>query len=96
MTVCEDILAKLMVEPITKIIGKPGQGHITILESELAAKAAKIKTTDDMMEKGRKYCFLVIVLGKTKCATVWQSREHHQKTSVATKNLSNPRIYPLT
>ena len=47
MTVSKDILAKLMAEPITKSIDEPGQGDITILESELVAKAAKIKTTDD-------------------------------------------------
>ena len=54
MTVHEDILTKLTAKPITKIVGEHGHQDITILESELAEKAAKIKTTDDMVEKGRK------------------------------------------
>ena len=70
MTVSENILAKLTAEPITKIVGESDQGEITILESEFVAKAAKIKTTDDMVENGWKYGFLVIVLGKTKNGVV--------------------------
>ena len=70
MTICKDILAKLMVDPITKIIGEPGQGDINTLESKLVAKAAKIKTTDDLVKKGHKYGFLVVVLGRTKYGTV--------------------------
>ena len=46
------MMAALMANPITKIIGEPDQGDINTLESELAAKAAKIKTTEDMVEKG--------------------------------------------
>ena len=55
MTVQEDILAELTAETMTKIIGEPGQGDIKILEAELAEQAAKIKTTEDLIEKGRKY-----------------------------------------
>ena len=46
-----------MVEPFTKIIGEPGQGNISNLEAELAKRAAKIKTTEDMVENGYKYEF---------------------------------------
>ena len=35
MTVKEDILAELTVEPVTKIVLKPGQVEINILEAEL-------------------------------------------------------------
>ena len=66
MTVCKDILAELTVETIMKIVSEPGQEEIIILESELVAKLAKIKTTNDMAEKRQKYGFLVIILGKTK------------------------------
>ena len=51
MTVWEDILAVLSAEPITEIIGEPGQGDIITLEQELAEKAAKIKTTVDFILK---------------------------------------------
>ena len=54
MTVQEDILAELTVEPITKIIGVPGQGNINILEAELAEWVAKIKTIEDLIKNGRK------------------------------------------
>ena len=70
MTVHEDILAKLTAEPVTKIIGEPSQGDINTLEAKLVEKAAKTKTTDDMVEKGQKYGFIVVVLGKTKYRTV--------------------------
>ena len=52
MMVREDILAKLMKDPITKIIRKHSQGDIDTLEKELAEKAAKIKITEDVVEKG--------------------------------------------
>ena len=42
MTIQEDILAKLMAEPITKFIVGQGQGDVSNLESELAERAAKI------------------------------------------------------
>ena len=57
MTVQEDILAELTAEPITKYIGEPGQGDINIIEAELTQRVAKIKTTEDLVEKGRKYGF---------------------------------------
>ena len=66
MTIHEDILTKFMAEPITKIVSEPGQEDITILKSKLVVNAAKIKTTHDMVEKGRKYGFLVTVIGKNK------------------------------
>ena len=63
MKVREDILVKLMADPITKIIEEPGQGDINKLQQDLAEKAAKMKTTEDMVEKGRKFDFLRVVLG---------------------------------
>ena len=65
MTVWEDILTELTVKLITKIIGEPGQGDIYILEAELAKWVAKIKTTEDIIDKWHKYGFLVLVLGQT-------------------------------
>ena len=50
MTVREDITAKLMAEPITKVNSEPGQGDINQLESESTKRAAKIKTMEDMIE----------------------------------------------
>ena len=55
MTIQEDILAELTAEPITKIIGEPGQGDINILEAKLTEQVAKIKTMEDLVKKGRKY-----------------------------------------
>ena len=46
MTVHEDILAELTIEPITEIIGEPGQGDLNIVEAELMECVAKIKTTE--------------------------------------------------
>ena len=57
-----------MADPIKKTIGGPGQGEKNTLESELAEKAAKIKTIEDMVEKGCKHGFLVLVLGKKSMA----------------------------
>ena len=65
MVVREDILIKLMSNPITKIIGEPSQGNINTLKQELAEKAAKIK-----VKKGRKFVFLVVVLLCHKYGTV--------------------------
>ena len=48
----KNILAKLIANPITKIIGESGHEGINTLESELVTKGAKIKTTVDMIEKG--------------------------------------------
>ena len=75
MTIREDILAELTAEPIIKIIGKPGQGDINILEAELAEQAAKIKTTEDLIESGRKYGFLVLVLGQKQYGMVIGNEE---------------------
>ena len=47
MTIQEDILAELTVEPITKIIGELGQGHTKILEAELTEQVANFTTTED-------------------------------------------------
>ena len=90
--VSEDILAELMADPMTKIIGESGQGGIGTPESELAAKAAKIKTTDDMIEKDQKHGFLV-VLGRAKYSTVignWTV----QWTSPEDSGSSNKTIWP--
>ena len=61
MMVREYILAKLSADPITKIMREPGQGNIDILEQELAEKVAKIKTTEDVVGKGKKFIFLVVL-----------------------------------
>ena len=64
MTVWEDILAELKAEPITKIIEELGQKDINILEAKLTEWVAKIKTTEDLIKKRRKYEFLIFVLGQ--------------------------------
>ena len=64
MTVKEDILAELTARPIIKINGELGQQDINILEAELAEWAAKIKTTEDLLDKRHKYGFLILVLGQ--------------------------------
>ena len=70
MMVREDILADLTTEPVTKIMGKPGQGDINLLEQELAEEAAEMKTTVDVVEKGKKFVFFVVVLGQQKYGAV--------------------------
>ena len=75
MTIREDILGELTAEPRTKIIGEPRQGDIKILEAELAKRAAKIKTTKHLIENGRKYRFLVLVLGQKQYVTVIGNEE---------------------
>ena len=62
----DNILAKLTSELIMKFIGEPDQDNINTLEQKLAEKAAKIKTTEDVVEKGCKDEFLVAVSGKNK------------------------------
>ena len=64
MTVREDILAELTTDPITKIIGELGHGNRIILKAEPTEWVAKIKTTEDMNEKGCEYRFLILILGK--------------------------------
>ena len=68
--VWEDILAKLTADWVTKIIGEPGQGNINTFEQELTEKVTKFKITEDVVEKGRKFCFLVVVLGQQKYRAV--------------------------
>ena len=70
MTVREDILAKLKANPIMKIIGEPRQGDINTLKQERAEKTAKIKMTEDVVEMGRRFCFIVVVLGHQKYGIV--------------------------
>ena len=70
MTVREDILVELTMDPITKIIEEHGQGGPNILEAELREQVAKIKTTEDMIEQGCKYGFLILILGKTQFSQV--------------------------
>ena len=59
-----------MADPITKIVGESGQGDVNTLEQELAEKAANIKNTKNVVEKGCKVGFLVVFLGKNKYGTV--------------------------
>ena len=54
-----------MAKPIAKIIGGPGQGNINNLELELAKWAAKMETTEDMVEKECKDGFLILVLSQS-------------------------------
>ena len=70
MMIREDILAKLTAEQVTKIHGESRQGDISLKEQELAEKAVKITTTEDMVEKRKKFRFLIVVLGKHKYGTV--------------------------
>ena len=80
MIIGEDILAELTAEPITKVIWELGQGDIKILEEELTEWAAKIKTTEDLIKKGRKYGFLVVVLGQKQYGMVIRKEEVHWTT----------------
>ena len=70
MTVREEILAELTAEMVTKIDEEPRQGNIILLEQELAEKAAKINITEDVIKKGKKFCFLVVVSGQQKNGAV--------------------------
>ena len=69
-----------------KNLGKPFQGDINTLESELVAKAAKVKSTEGMIEKRQKYGFSVVVLGMTKHGTVTGN------FTVQWTLLDNPRV----
>ena len=44
-------MAELTTNPMTKIIGKPGKGDISILVVELTDWAAKMKTAEDIIKK---------------------------------------------
>ena len=70
MTMCEDITAKLMAECVTKIDGKPTQSDFDILKNELAERATKIKTMEDIIKQDKKYRFLVIIIGLSKYRTI--------------------------
>ena len=70
MLVKEDIVAKLIVKPVTKIIGEPTQDDINQMETELTEKAFKIKTTEYIVEQCKKYGFLVVVIGREKYGLV--------------------------
>ena len=70
MIVCEDIIAKLTAEPMTKIDGKPTQSDINILKNKLAESTTKINTMKDIIEQGKKYGFLIIVVGLLKYRTI--------------------------
>ena len=80
MTIQEDILTELTAEPITKIIGEPGQGDIHILKAELAEQVTKIKTIEDMADKGHKHGVLVLVLGQTQYGKVIRNETVHWTT----------------
>ena len=70
MTIREDVLVELTIEPMTKIIGEPGQGDLNILEEEITEWVTTIKTKEDMVEQGLKYGFLILILGKTQYGLV--------------------------
>ena len=70
----------LRADPITKINGELVQGIINQLESELAKRVAKRRNTEDLVEKGRNYGFLVVVLGKNKYGTIIGNRAVEWKT----------------
>ena len=65
MTVREDIIAKLMAEPTTKIDGEPTQSDIDTLKNELTKRATKLKTTKDVTKHGKKYGFQIIAKYQT-------------------------------
>ena len=50
--------------PVTKIVGELVQMGLNIQEAELAEWAAKIITTEDIVEQGHKYGFLILIMGK--------------------------------
>ena len=75
-------MVKLMAEPIMKIIGEPDQGDINTLEQELDETTAKMKTTEDVVEKGCKYGFLVVGFLKKQ---VWHSHWESSSTSTQAK-----------
>ena len=66
----EDIIAKLMAESVMKIDGKPTQSDIDNLENELAECTTKIITMEDVVEQGKKYRFLIIIIGLSKYKTI--------------------------
>ena len=70
MTVRRKIISKLMAELIIRINGEQGQGVINQLKSEIAKRSSKIKTMEDMVQKGQKYGFLIVVLGRVKYGMV--------------------------
>ena len=59
-----------MTEPVMKIDGEPTQSDIDNLKNELTKHASKIKTMADIIEHGKKYGFLIIVVGLLKCKTI--------------------------
>ena len=80
MIIREEILLELIMDPTTKIIGELRQGDLNMLEAELTGRAAKIKTTEDMVEQGRKYVFLILVLEKEQFGQVIGNERLQRKT----------------
>ena len=70
MMVCEDIIAELMAESITKIVDEPTQSNTDLLEEEFAECMVKIKTTKDIVAQGKKYGLLIIIVGLAKYRTI--------------------------
>ena len=63
MIIREDMV-ELTMDPSTKINWESVQGDLNVLEAELTEWAAKIKTTEDIIEQGHKYGFLILILEK--------------------------------
>ena len=59
-----------MAGPVTKIEGEPTKSNINKLKKELAKCTANIKTTEDIVVEGKKYGFLVIIVGLSKYKTI--------------------------
>ena len=57
MAIREDILDELTAEQVTKNHGEPMQGDINLVKQELGEQVAKLKTTEDVSEKGKKWIF---------------------------------------
>ena len=55
-----------MAKLITKIDREPTHSDINTLKNEQAERATKIKTTKDIVKHGKKYGFLIIVVGLAK------------------------------
>ena len=68
--VWEDIITKLMAEPVTKIVGEPTQSEINLLENKLSEHASKIKMSEDIVKQSKKYGFLIIIVGLTQYRTI--------------------------
>ena len=57
---------QVTAEPVTKIDSEQAQSDINNFENELAECIVKNKTTKGIVEQGKKYCFLNVIVGLSK------------------------------